>query len=55
MSKPQKNSLVISSLLVHLWMQFVEKYPNYNLHQLFDLHIQHILSLDANDDNISKS
>jgi hypothetical protein len=40
-------------MLMGLWMQYVE-YPDYNL-QLFDLHIQQILSLDANDDNISKA
>jgi hypothetical protein len=36
-------------------MQYVEKYPNYNFHELFDLHIQQILSLDANDDHTSKA
>ncbi len=40
----------------HLCWQFVQKYPNENLHQLLALHIQfQIFPLDANNDGISKA
>jgi hypothetical protein len=41
--------------MAHLWMQFIGKYPNKNLHHMFDLHIQKLLSLNANDDDNSKA